>query len=43
MRTMGYNDSEGRALYDEFGRDIDPVTGEQDEEMGAAIRNMDNE
>ena len=37
----GFYDSEGRALYDEFGRDIDPVTGEQDEEMGAAIRNMD--
>jgi hypothetical protein len=37
----GFYDSEGRALYDEFGRDIDPVTGEQDPEMGAAIRNMD--
>ena len=37
----GFYNSEGRALYDEFGRDIDPVTGEQDEEMGAAIRNMD--
>ncbi len=37
----GFYDSEGRALYDEFGRIIDPETGKVDDQMGAAIRNMD--
>jgi hypothetical protein len=37
----GFYDSEGRALYDEFGRTIDPETGKVDDQMGAAIRNMD--